>query len=387
MAENFTILIVEDATHVADTIKEGLTDKFSNVSVEIEHDLNNAVIALNRFAPDAVILDLIQGPLQGGSMAGNLGWQELWNHRFVPLIVYTASPLDTDPPLPPEHPFVVRIAKGNPNSLNEVLEKVGDYLPYMEAVKKLTESVTQIIHGALTKAAPLLWKTGDEETARNDIFSRVLTRRIAASIDASNASTDRKLCHWEQFIYPPLEKNLLMGDFLHDTSQPWDDPESYRVILTPSCDLVRHNGTAKAEKVMVARCVGLPAFWDACQINTPTNESDEKKALSKLTSLLNDSLPRGGLLPSPDLPTILPIMAINLRALELMKYADVEGFDGGNGGQPGFKRIVSVDSPFRESLAWAYMHVAGRPGLPDREVTTWAQAMIAAYKQTITRNN
>lgn len=33
----------------------------------------------------------------------------------------------------------------------------------------------------------------------------------------------------------------------------------------------------------------------------------------------------------------------------------------------------SISSPFRESLARAYMQSAARPGVPDRDTTSWAK--------------
>jgi hypothetical protein len=36
-------------------------------------------------------------------------------------------------------------------------------------------------------------------------------------------------------------------------------------------------------------------------------------------------------------------------------------------------RVASVDSPFREQIAWAFVQIAGRPALPDRDLESWVQ--------------
>lgn len=380
MHDTFKILLIEDDDSVAITVRDNLIEQYTNIAVTIEPDLNNAVDILKQIEPDAVILDLIKGRLDTGDMTGNLSWNEIWNHRFVPLIVYTASTQETDPPLPTEHPFVVRIQKSQANSVIEVVKKLGQYFPYMQAVKELSVSISKDMHRVLTETAPLLWKEETPDASYSPLFSRVLRRRVAASFDSTTGSTDQKLNCWEQFIYPPLETDLLMGDFLRLTGRRWDDPSAYRITITPSCDLVRRNGIAKVPKVLVAKCVDLTVLWEKCNIKKPSSTSAKKRATEHLTLWLSDSIPRSGLMPLPDFPSILPHMAIDLRGLELIMYSEIKGFETDTANIATYERVVSVDSPFREALAWAYMHVACRPGVPDREIEPWVSGLIETYK-------
>jgi CheY-like chemotaxis protein len=384
MPTNYKILLIEDDANVAATVRDHLGEQFGNLDITVEQNLNNAVNALVQAEPDAVILDLIEGPLQAADIAGNLGWQEIWNHRFVPLIVYTASAQDTDPPLPTDHPFIVRIQKGQADSINEVSNRLRHYLPYMESVRELSVSASRSMHMVLKETAPLLWKGGMPDQAQTQLFSRILKRRIAASADISLDSPDLKLSHWEQFIYPPLESDLLTGDLLRVADQPWDNPDAYRVVLTPSCDLVRRNGSAKVEAILVARSVSLTEMWAKCQIKKPDSDPNKKEAEKLLSLWLTELIPRSGILPLPDFPNILPFMAINLRALDLIQYDSIKGFEDGTS-VPIYERIVSVDSPFREALVWAYMHVACRTCLPDREIEPWIAGAIEAYSNLINK--
>jgi len=57
-------------------------------------------------------------------------------------------------------------------------------------------------------------------------------------------------------------------------------------------------------------------------------------------------------------------MAIKLRDTEFVKFDEVFGAAENRK----FNRVASIDSPFREQIAWANMQIASRPALPDREI-------------------
>ncbi|MYK60628.1 MAG: hypothetical protein F4034_01405 [Chloroflexi bacterium] len=65
-------------------------------------------------------------------------------------------------------------------------------------------------------------------------------------------------------------------------------------------------------------------------------------------------------------------MAADLRDLELIPVGAI-GVEGEE-----FLRVASVDSPFRELISWAYLQVAGRPGLPQRDLDGWIHDIIEA---------
>ena len=48
-------------------------------------------------------------------------------------------------------------------------------------------------------------------------------------------------------------------------------------------------------------------------------------------------------------------------------------------GRP-FLRIASIDSPFRELVAWAYLQIACRPSLPDRDFDSWRDEIVEDVK-------
>jgi CTP synthase len=55
-------------------------------------------------------------------------------------------------------------------------------------------------------------------------------------------------------------------------------------------------------------------------------------------------------------------MLCDFKELEIINFNDLD---------KNFERVVSIDSPFRESLVWADIAINGRPGLPDRDYQSW----------------
>ncbi|MGN0716680.1 hypothetical protein, partial [Treponema berlinense] len=41
-----------------------------------------------------------------------------------------------------------------------------------------------------------------------------------------------------------------------------------------------------------------------------------------------------------------------------------------------FVRIASLNSPYREQIVWAHMVNSCRPGVPDRDYKSWAEALL-----------
>lgn len=72
--------------------------------------------------------------------------------------------------------------------------------------------------------------------------------------------------------------------------------------------------------------------------------------------------------------TMIPTMAAYLRDLEFIPFGDIGIQD-----KP-FLRIASIDSPFRELIAWAYLNTACRPGLPDRDFNSWCNEVIDTFQ-------
>ena len=171
---------------------------------------------------------------------------------------------------------------------------------------------------------------------------------------------------WEMYVCPPLTDDVLTGDILRCRYGDRSDAAQFRLVLSPSCDMARHQGgPPKVARILVARCAAID------RARSEVLEMSPGKLRERLPKVLNQGY-FDGMLPLPELPESLPTMMADFKDLELVAFEDLDTETGK------FVRVASVDSPFRELVAWAYGRIATRPGLPDRDTTAWAAEIITA---------
>ena len=207
-------------------------------------------------------------------------------------------------------------------------------------------------------------------TPQEVVLPRAVRRLVAARVDAG-ASSEARLLAWERFVVPPLGSHLLTGDILCRDIEHADE-DDFRLVLSPSCDLVvRRNGRAAVDRVLVARCEEITRLGKY-QLTAGRHLSDDMK--ENLLPLLTEGMV-GHFLPIPEFRGQVPPMVANVKRLELLGWREVQLEGEEDGGQlpadQRFRRVASTDSPFREMVVWAYLRVAGRPGLPDVDVNGW----------------
>ena len=151
-----------------------------------------------------------------------------------------------------------------------------------------------------------------------------------------------------------------------------DNPESYRVVLSPSCDLQKDESRSRKplEKILVVSCVNINQYLSYKNLSKSTPENEFKTNLP--SSLSNTGSER--FIPLPGLKGIIPNMACDLKRLEMIPYDNI-------GKDKEYSNVASIDSPFREAITWAYMQVNCRPGLPDRNFDLWTQQIWEEIKQ------
>jgi CTP synthase len=179
----------------------------------------------------------------------------------------------------------------------------------------------------------------------------------------------------EQYIVPPLGEFLLTGDILLDCSADPKEPASYKLVLTPSCDMVLYPGKpgkppkSKVSKVLCARCESAEVFVQQA-LNAYAKDgvkATEEDGVKAIKSILSQGYYKE-FIPLPELERVFDSMVANLKKLDLVPYEEII-----NGK---YRRIVSVDSPFREQMTWAFLHTGCRPGVPDRDTETWAKQYV-----------
>jgi CheY-like chemotaxis protein len=370
MEERIRILIVEDDEPAAETLRKTITETLESVEIRIERNFDEASSIIQTYSYEAVVLDLFLGDPADNDKQGQKVWEQIWERKLVPIIIHTAGECDLTPDVPNNNPLLKCIKKGSGSD-----KKVADLLslarPHILGLRQVEQEFNKAIHSVIEKVCPLIWQaTEADEQLRSALLVRSARRRLAAMMDLNTISTDEQMLSWEQYIYPPLGDCLLMGDILRTKDGSVDDPAAYRLVLTPSCDLVMRSGKAKVRNVLVAKCKSIKEYLQAAKVGI-------QEVRDKLPRLLTEAQ-TGGYIPLPGFKSVLPCMSVRLRDLELVSIAEI----GAEGTNKNFIRVASVDSPFREHLAWAYLQIAGRPGVPDRDLDKWTNDILEAVQNS-----
>ena len=354
----YRILIVEDDAITIASLKGAFNRLLGEVEV-FSSGFATAIDTIAETQPDAVVLDIYEDQVEGHSVeAIEPTRRHIWEEHFCPMVYHSAH--DMPAHLREDHPFV-RYEPKLPGSQERVVGHIKSFAQEISGLRAIRHELARRAGEALRHVSRLIWKPGKPAAEQTDQFLRVARRRMAAALDYA-LDHEKLIQPWEQYIFPPIGLDLLTGDLIHASSANASDFASYRLVLSPSCDLVR--GRAKTlVNVLVAECVSVNEFLAKAGINPEKFKKPDHRA-KLLLELSKDQV--AGLVVMPKFPDVLPLMAVNLKNLSLVPYTEIATARD----QPkAFFRIASVDSPFRERLAWAYLQVAGRPGVPevDRE--------------------
>lgn len=361
------VLFIDDEPMSIQTVIEELGEQMSN-NVECKvANFQGANTLLNTFSPDIVILDIFMGRAADENTAGVPVYEFIWEKCFCPIVIYSARPDDITEQIE-AHPFIKLVQKGT-NSEARVISNIEDFRPHIDALNEVHRNLRQNANRELKLIAPRVFGSISDPNIRKNVFVRAAKRRIAAMMD--EPCGEQILC-WEQYLYPPVGTDLLTGDIIKKKNGDKDSPNNYFVVLSPSCDLVNSGGrTPNIANALVAQCTGIQNVGGEVKIDHTTRESKFKEKLLPLLKKGYGSF----CLPMPKLPGIFPQMTAELKKLELIeinKIGDAEGCE--------YSRIVSVDSPFRELIVWAYLQVTGRPGIPERDFDGWADQIYQGVR-------
>ena len=351
--------IVDDDVGVRETLT-GALEENDHWSVT-DGGFDGLTESLNNLRPDLVVLDLVE---EGGSTNGNLSFEEIRSTWFCPVVVYSAFP---DEQLF-DHPLVRTVKKGA-DSESEVQERLKEFVPQARMIRCVHKDFDSRIREALRDSVSSLSNQVESPGFGEDTgLPRAVRRLVSARVDAGESGNEGLLA-WERFIVPPLGPHLLTADLLREKGADVADASAFRLVLTPSCDLV--DGQAGAvEEVLVSCCEPLRRLG---KVELAAGSKLSKGQRDRLKPFLTEGL-AGSFLPIPAYRGHVPLMVANLKRLELVCRDDVSLFaDSGGVEEPErkFFRVASTDSPFREMVVWAYLRVTGRPGLPSTDVDAW----------------
>ena len=358
------VLFIDDQEESIQSAKNLIEREEENVQCDVSA-FDGAKDKIASLRPDIVILDLLVGGTSPDPDPEGLRTRKfIWDKHFCPIVVYSAYTDIHDDEYEP-HPFVKSIKKGA-RSPQKVLNALKEFRPQVEALEEAGEHIRYSFSCAMRDVAPHAFKALSDTTQRIDTIKRSGRRRLAALMDEI-PEDGTTLASWEQYLYPPVCPDTQLGDVLKTSDGESSDPTSFRVVLTPSCDLVASGGrTPKVSKVLVARCCSIRKGLDL----TNLKDLEVPKLRKRLISTLLTPGYLGAVIPFPHLEGKIPTMVANLRDLDLIAVDKIDLSD-----KP-FIRVASVDSPFRELVAWAYMQNACRPSLPDRDFDSWRDEII-----------
>ncbi len=358
------ILIIDDQTVPAENLKLAIEAKFAS-STTITHNMfDTAFDRVEEEMPDVVVIDIFADPNLDQNEGDKVG-KKIWERHFCPLIIYTAKPQPSHEELA-KHPFIRLHAKtGSAESDQQVVHSLGEFLPHVEVLHGVRREVAQSMGNSLRDVCEVIWQDSAPET-RGELIGRITRRRIAASMDIVQQA-ETALRPWEQYVYPSLSPDLMTGDILRRCAAEGFDPSDFLVVLSPSCDLVRNRGGC-LEHALVARCESPQRFLDA----TNLGQAGKKRLKQRLPIFLNaDQV--NGVFCVPELPKIIPAMAVDLKSLQLLGMAAISLHEDPN---VEWYRVASVDSPFRERVSWAFAQISGRPGLPSLDSDQFVDAIL-----------
>lgn len=350
-----SVLLIEDEVPAFETIQATCAD-IAGVSLSVEPSFNNALTRIRRDSPDIIILDLFENALDQDR--GTPIWEQIWQHQFCPLIFHTAHELPATAPA--VHPFVKYVRKAA-GSDRQIALHLREFEPHVSGAQRLRAEISRDVSAVLKAAAPIIWASHPDPASHGDVLARALRRRIAASLDVSTSGAT--MSHWEQYIVPCLGNCVLMGDILIRSGEAAADPENFRVNLTPSCDIAQD----KVRNLLVMKCKPPIEYLRGANLHQ-SNDAGRRRNLPSRLSTEH----QGGFIALPSFGSIIPVMAASLRELELIPVGQV-GIPGAAGAT--YHRVASIDSPFREKIAWAHIQISGRPATPDCDCTHLIDAL------------
>jgi len=314
------------------------------------------------FNPDAIVLDWKDDA--SGNLEGNALLEKIWESGFKPVIIFSgyADLITLD-----EKYIVSNLVKIQPKGDEDPV------IQYLDTIEKFIPTISTLKHDfndALIVALNSIMPMSKTDGITDGVMRFVFAKRVSNYFD-ENCSENAP--PWIQYVCPPIAKSLCVCDIIKKASPVKDellkigDPDEYRLILTPSCDMAQ----GKVSHALCAKCYGKTVFHSQGIRDNPTPGQ-----IKSITSHLNAGY-NNNYVSLPEYPELLPYLTVNLKQLEFIPLDNIAlNAESIKPEQHHYFRLASVDSPFREQIVWAYMINSCRPGMPDRNMDVWAKGLM-----------
>jgi len=362
------ILHIDDDITYQKRVNEGLSKEFKPIIKSCTFD--NYLEYLGFYNIDLIILDIRKGQLDDDEPGYEI-IDEIWKTAFCPIIVFSAIANQIYPNEHSENYFIKKVEKGS-EEIKRLIDAVNELSGYVERKNETSKLLNFHISETYKEAFPSVLNNFNDPNIKEtqDIFTRLIRRRIAAALDESADFSPIK--SWEIYLLPPINKQLLAADILYKNGEDTNKAESYKVVLSPSCDLQKDEAKDRKppEKILIVSCISIKQYLSIKNLSKDTPKEKFHEDLPKILS--NTGSERFILLP--ELKGFIPNMACDFKNLEMIAYENI-------GERKEYLRVASIDSPFREAIIWAYMQINCRPGLPDRNFDLWTQQIWEEISQ------
>ncbi|MDY6283616.1 MAG: hypothetical protein SPL19_05605 [Fibrobacter sp.] len=355
------LLLVEDKPDNVKEIKYHYVDKGWTVEIA---DFKNALNYIEEKKPDIIVMDW-KDDLDDDLQAGEPIFEKA---NDKPIIVFSA--LAAAITLNEEqciNPFIEKILKGDEN---EVIKKIDEWEKYLNLVSEVKNQINAATTIMMASLKPVIKLDNDYP---GDAVVKFMLNKQASEFFNSRLTEESNNPTWTQYLYPSSARTLLVADILKSKAE-----EKFFVVLTPSCDMarVKKNGDTN---ILVAECENEKSFHSYVKPKDGASAEkikEHKEHVDKVSMMLSYGYNKGKV-SLPELPKIFPYLTINLKKLSFIKLSEIslsplltenEKFN--------YCRIASVNSPYREQIVWAHMVNSCRPGVPDRDYSSWAAAII-----------
>ena len=354
------IMAIEDKENDILRIKDHAEEKEWELQI---YSFDDCMKEVDSFDPDVIILDLRDDGIPDETAGVNI-FSKIWKSRFRPTIIFSgfADSFNIDDLALGEYaeyaksPLFETITKGDEQPVIDKLEYLADIVPSITRLRNKLNLALMTSASAIEiiKSVP-----------NGEVQDYLLTSRILQYFQ--EPVLDLELPALVHYIYPPIGKQLFVGDILLNKSNQNSEDTSalFSIVLTPSCDLARLSEDAL---VLVAVAEEFSSIDSAF---TNAYAKTDKKYIARnerIKKILNKGFENARVY-LPALGDIIPHLCFNLKTLAMIPISDI-GFDAQEG--KAWLRIVSLASPYRERISWAYLNTACRPGVPTIDTEKWA---------------
>jgi len=340
------VLFIEDDESAVQGIKDFCDDK----GYSYEHPpFEDALSYIEKYDPDILVLDLKNNDTDGFEGCDIL--DKAWEYNFRPTCVFSGQIVpSTIEQEKYRSPLIRFVDKGNDNPVKKFIEDIAPYTSCIRAVRIET-------HKAMRKSFDFFNLAMKDGITDSNKLAALCGNRIKAYFDNENSNNDLPI--WSQYIYPSINEEFSTADIIR-LKNPLTDVDyenNFFVILTQSCDVAH----SKVKSVLLAKCFPIDRILRVNKGNGDIYErtNEELKTIFN-TGFLNQWV------PLPGIEGVMPDVAINLKSLFLIKLRDLPN---------NYQKVLSLSSPYKERLIWAYMQTACRPGVPDLAVEEWVDSL------------